>query len=297
MDEDAGERVRALEAENRSLRVQLESKARLANRALAAYQQRVERLAEALARLEERDRRLSEDLEEARRFQASLLSLPPRLPGLEVAALYRPADQVGGDLYDVTVLPDGTVRAFIADATGHGVQAALRTMILKSEYDQLRTQIVSPARLLEALSERLSADYPGLELRASAACLDVLRDRAGATLRYASFAHPPLILIDGGELAEIYRPGPFLALSDGARAELVERRVAPRARLLLYTDGVVEQWSPAGASFGLGPLIEAARTPGPLGELVRAFEARLLEFVGARGLSDDAAAVFLELRD
>jgi hypothetical protein len=50
--------------------------------------------------------------------------------GLAVAAASCPADVVGGDAFDVEVLGDRVVRVLVADAIGHGVQAALRTMIL-----------------------------------------------------------------------------------------------------------------------------------------------------------------------
>jgi serine phosphatase RsbU (regulator of sigma subunit) len=290
-------RVGALEVANRRLREQLDSKAKVANRALAAYQQRVERLAETLSRLEERDRRISEDLEEARRFQALLLSLPTQLPGVTAASLYRPAEVVGGDVFDVSALPDGGVRVFLADATGHGVQAALRTMILKSEYDRLRAVVTSPAVLLETLSERLVANYPGLELRSTAACLDLVPGSAtGETvLRYGSCAHPPLLLVEGDKVEELYRAGPFLGTTAGVRLELVERSLAAGAKIALYSDGLVEQWNDGGAAFGLGPLVEALRSVDPIDAALVALESRLVAFVGARGLSDDATALALAI--
>jgi serine phosphatase RsbU (regulator of sigma subunit) len=297
MDEtaDLRARVASLEGANRALKEQLDSRIKVANRALAAYQQRVERLAEALGRLEERDRRLSEDLDEARKFQSLLLAMPAQLPGVQAASIYKPAEIVGGDVFDVVALPEGGVRVFVADATGHGVQAALRTMILKSEYDRLRTVVASPAALLEQLSDRLVAGYPGLTLRSTAACVDVVPAASGATLRYASCAHPPLLIACGDTVDEPYEPGPFLGVSAGARVGLVERTLAPGARLALYSDGVAEQWGEGGLAFGIGPVVEALRTRGPLEDAVRALEARLLAFVGTRGLDDDATVVALAI--
>jgi sigma-B regulation protein RsbU (phosphoserine phosphatase) len=296
MSEDLQAALLRLQAENAELKAQLESKAKVATRALAAYQRRVERLAEALNRLEERDLRISEDLEEARRFQSLLLTTSTQLPGMSLAALYRPAEVVGGDVYDVSALPDGRVRAFIADATGHGIQAALRTMILKSEYDRLRGIVATPTLLLETLSERLAVNYPGLELRSTAACVDFIRGSAGMTLRYASCAHPPLLLVEpDGAVEELYQPGPFLGASAGARLSIGERNVAKGTRLALYSDGIVEQWDDKGTTFGIGPLVEAMRTRAPLREGLNALEARLIGFAGVRGLDDDATVVALEI--
>ena len=77
-------------------------------------------------RLEAELARRSKDLRVARSVQRALLpSRVPRVEGIEAAWHYQPADEVGGDLYDLIALPDGKIFLFLADAMGHGVQAAL----------------------------------------------------------------------------------------------------------------------------------------------------------------------------
>src|SRR5687767_11190401 len=133
-----------LEAQLRELRAQLEAKTRIASQALATYQQRAllmeehaaelraanqeirrvnARLTETLQHLEERDRRITSDLEQARRFQQMILPPPPTTVHACFSIFYRPAELVGGDIYDVWERSPGTYRVFLADATGHGVQA------------------------------------------------------------------------------------------------------------------------------------------------------------------------------
>src|SRR6266480_5662194 len=82
--------------------------------------------------LEEWRRNLERDLAAARLTQQSLIPhKPPRLPGWQVAACYRPVIQVGGDIYGWLRMKDGRMLFWIADGTGHGAAAALLTTLAK----------------------------------------------------------------------------------------------------------------------------------------------------------------------
>ena len=59
---------------------------------------------------------------------------------------------MSGETYDIALLGENRLRVFLADATGHGVQASMRTILLKRAYDRLRPLHADPARLLEALN-------------------------------------------------------------------------------------------------------------------------------------------------
>ena len=68
--------------------------------------------------------RVRDELEVARELQAELLPQQlPDLPGYGFAHSYRTANEVGGDFYDVTLLPDGRVALLVGDASGHGMAA------------------------------------------------------------------------------------------------------------------------------------------------------------------------------
>jgi sigma-B regulation protein RsbU (phosphoserine phosphatase) len=284
--------------ENRWLREQLEAKAKVAAKALAAQQRRVlemeavnERLAAALRVLEEKDRRISEDLAQACAFQQRIL---PRLPPASEAAftaVYRPAEVVGGDFYDVARTPAGAWRVFIADAIGHGVQAALRTMILKAEYDRVRGA-ASPAWALRELNDRVVALYPGLELQCTAACFDVhVEDRC---VEYATCAHPPLVHVAGGVARQVYQPSPFLGVVGGVEIEAVRFDAQAGDRLFVFSDGLVEECRDD-EEFGMERVMAALQRPGDLDAVVAQTLAELSVFVGTDRLSDDLTLVGLEI--
>jgi len=87
----------------------------------------------ASERLQAEFDRKSEELEEARRFQLSLLpkTLPDH-PAFEVAAVMKTATEVGGDYYDFRTTAGGSLTVAIGDATGHGAKAGTMVTVVKS---------------------------------------------------------------------------------------------------------------------------------------------------------------------
>jgi ligand-binding sensor domain-containing protein/serine phosphatase RsbU (regulator of sigma subunit) len=249
----------------------------------------------AFKALAEKDARLHEDLLQAQAFQQRIL---PRLPAsgpLRIRALYKPADLVGGDIYDVWQMPDGRTRVFMADTTGHGVQASLRTMVLKTEWERLKGTDHGPGQVLSELNEKISTVYPGLEMRCSALCFDVVPlAGGGASVRYANAAHPPLLRASGGKVEEIYASGTFLGMIGGVTFRETSVRLDEGDLLLAYTDGICEQEDAAGQAFGIERMQEILsaepHADGALATLDRAMAA----FAGGRALDDDVALVCIE---
>jgi serine phosphatase RsbU (regulator of sigma subunit) len=293
----------ALQIRNAALIVELEAeRTRLADLAQSLERRVVERtqeiaranheLANALAVAEDKDRRLAEDLEQARSFQQSILPVPPASERLDLAVAYRPLEQVGGDIYDLSELAAGHFRVFLADATGHGVQASLRTIVLKSEYDRLKATFATPDLLLREFNRKLCVQFAPGEMLCTACCFDLILDSSGGTLRYVNAAHPPLIQLSGGIPTEIYRDGPFLGLSPEIELPVVERRVAPTDVLLAYTDGLSDQMDLARHPFDLHGTLAAAHATSPRAvEMLRALLARFDAFRGAAAPADDVTVI------
>lgn len=201
--------------------------------------------------LESRRAVLDADLREASAFQRAMIPAPPeellRAMGLRFHARYEPAELVGGDLYDLTVLPSGALRVFVADTVGHGVQAALRTMVVKTLYERHKTLAPTPAEVLARMNVDVIALQPDRQMRLSACSFDLVAGAGGALrVRFANAAQLPLVILRGAEVIELYEPGAFLGVSHAAAYHDRERELLPGDRLLAYTDGLIEQWSPAG---------------------------------------------------
>lgn len=199
-------------------------------------------LAEAVTRMSrsladaDRDRRRRMD--QARRLQEHLLPRDEPLPGLAYSYLFRPADEVAGDYFDLIRLTDGGVLIALADVTGHGVPAALGAAMLKTLLMQAAERPdARPGETLEFVNGRFAA----VSLPGNFASVFLARWRPGsASLEYASAGHEPAILKSAGGISELRSTGMLLGIQDGARWDTESVAVPKGARLVLYTDGLVE---------------------------------------------------------
>jgi sigma-B regulation protein RsbU (phosphoserine phosphatase) len=202
---------------------------------------------------------------------------------------------VGGDIFDVWQRAPGAFRIFLADATGHGVQAAMRTIWLKAEYDRLKAAASHPHSLLTALAARLSNLFSMGDMMCTGVCLDVELVTGGARVVYANAAHPPLLCWSDGVLEEIYQPGSYLGLDQAQWSESAEFDLKPGAFLLLYSDGLIEQPNAERKTFD--DVLRASFEGSPetadlrLAHLMRRFDA----FRGETPQRDDLSAVAVAL--
>jgi PAS domain S-box-containing protein len=255
-------------------------------------------LQSTLMHLEQRDAHIREDLEEAQTFQRLILPSMPSDPRLRFAALYRPTAEVGGDIYDVFEIEPGKFRVFIADARGHGVQAALRTMLLKSEYERVRRDAQSPAQALEQLNRRICMRYPSMHLQCTASCVDITSDdRGGARVTYSAAASPPFLHVTASGTNELILSGPHLGVLPEINMSSAEVRLAKGERFLVYTDGIYEQaGKSAGEMYGVDRMVADMTLAIPLEDVPTRVLHAVETFAGSRKLIDDVTLVAVEVR-
>lgn len=218
-----------------ALYARMVTRLRAEERAVLEIQER--ELVGLLRDVEARDAVIQQDLEEARQFQRKMLGPPPKVPGAELEVVYKPLGLVGGDLYAAS-LEGNRLRLFIADATGHGVRAALTTMFIKSGYETVRGRATDPAALLSALNDAIAQTYRSSEMLFSAACVDV--DLVTGAVAAASAAHPPICVVRGGKGAYLDSGGAFLGVRSGMKYSVERLTLEPGDGLYLFTDGFTE---------------------------------------------------------
>ncbi|MFI2410688.1 SpoIIE family protein phosphatase [Streptomyces sp. NPDC018947] len=222
-------------------------------------------------------------LDNARRFtrehamavtlQRSLL--PRDLPepsALELAHRYLPAQAgVGGDWFDVIELSGARVALVVGDVVGHGLHAAATMGRLRTAVHNFATLDLAPDELLARLDDLVArmdrertaqGEDEGL---VGATCLYVVYDPVSGTCCLARAGHPPpaLVLPDGTASFPETPAGPPLGLG-GLPFECTEFPVAEGSRLVLYTDGLVEDRDrdiDAGLAILLTALSHPGRTP------------------------------------
>ena len=199
--------------------------------------------------------RFEQELEVARLIQQNFLPKQlPDLPGWEIAALYRPAREVGGDFYDVIPLPGGRFGFVVGDVTDKGVPAALVMAATRSVLRASAQRLVEPQAVLERVNEHLCPDMPA---KMFVTCLYGVLEPESGRFRFANAGHDlPYVKTAGGSV-ELRARGMPLGLMTGMVYEERETVLAPGDSLLLHSDGIVEAHAPDGRMFGF-PRLKAA---------------------------------------
>jgi sigma-B regulation protein RsbU (phosphoserine phosphatase) len=196
----------------------------------------------------ETERRRRVEMARARGIQEQLLPDQVKLPGLEFAQLYRPAEDVAGDYFDVIRLPGGSCLVSIADVTGHGVPAALSAMMLKAYLLDASEHQSDPGEILKFLNYRLAV-ISHTDNFATMCIAEIDWDRK--TLRYASAGHETgWLLSANGQVTELPSTGLVLGIIEDADWSTETVAIGRGDRLLLATDGVTETMSGEGKQFG-----------------------------------------------
>ncbi len=232
----------------------------------------------------------------AHTLQHSLL--PPEvpvLPGLEVAARYRPLGdevEVGGDFYDVFAAGGGRWGVVIGDVSGKGVPAASLTALARYTVRTAAGGGSGPSGVLDVLNNSILDDGAGERFCTVALAL-IHHDSAGVHFVLSCGGQPlPMLVDSGGDVRSVGEPGMAIGLFANPELTDVSITLGPEEILVLYTDGVVEARSPAGA-FADG-LLEATlkQCAGRNAEAVAdAIESALFEFAGGRPRDDTAILV------
>ncbi|MGN9776777.1 SpoIIE family protein phosphatase [Micromonospora sp. H33] len=214
----------------------------------------------------------------------------PQLPGAVVASRYLPgtADvEVGGDWYDVVALGDDTLVLVIGDVVGKGVRAAAAMGQLRNALRAYVLEGFDPGASLTRLNRLVSTDGRSF---ATVVCLS-FSPRTGR-LRYASAGHPSPLLIRGDDVAFLHHRalGPPVGAIPDTAYRTVEGELAAGCRLLLFTDGLIEDRH-HGIDAALALLRRDAATPRDhVADLVDAVVERVTE----RPRRDDVAVLALE---
>jgi serine phosphatase RsbU (regulator of sigma subunit)/CBS domain-containing protein len=245
-----------------------------------------------------RDAELTHYMKSAARLQKRLVlpQAPPDWPEVAWGMHYAPLDPLGGDLYGFARPDEDHLGVLIADASGHGVPAAMVAIMTRLAFAEASRTNPNPGEVLAAMNQRL------LDLadeRFVTAFYGVI-ERTTRRLRYANAGHPFPIRFSArtGEATELPARGFLL----GVMAEEVyaERVVdlEPGDRLVLFTDGVADCRDERGETFGHERVRDQlpSMAKGTAGQITEGYVKELNRFGGEAKAVDDVTLVVAEIR-
>lgn len=242
-----------------------------------------DRAAVAVQSITARDDRLA-----AGALQRSLVpSALPEIPGAELAARYIPGHGVvGGDWYDVFLLPSGQLGLVIGDVAGSGLPAAVIMGRMRSALRAYALRTSDPAEVLTLLDQKMQYFEPDALATVLYAVVDPALDRADMS----SAGHfPPVISRPDSPavLADVCSDVMIGVLPDAQR-RVSAVRIDPGTALLFYTDGLIERPGEP-IDDGLGRLCEVAGGRPP----EETCAAVMAAMVGSEAARDDIALLAL----
>jgi serine phosphatase RsbU (regulator of sigma subunit)/anti-sigma regulatory factor (Ser/Thr protein kinase) len=197
---------------------------------------------------------LEQELAVAQLIQKNFLPKElPALAGWQVAAYYRPARAVGGDFYDFIELADGRLGLVIGDVTDKGVPAAMVMAATRSVLRASAQRLLEPGRVLARVNDSLCPDIPE---NMFVTCFYGVLDPASGHLQYANAGHNLPLVNSSGESSDLRATGMPLGLMPGMDYEERETTLMPGARVLLYSDGLVEAHDREREMFGTARVTE-----------------------------------------
>jgi sigma-B regulation protein RsbU (phosphoserine phosphatase) len=191
-------------------------------------------------------RRYHTDVEMAGLVQRSILPENNNYWNLvQLSSVYIPAEMLSGDAYDIIKLSDDEALIYIADVSGHGIQASLLTMFI-SEKVRANAEIAKDG--LDILLAEILRGYKALGIDArvymSVLCCKYSRSRGELSIANAGHNCYPLILRENGRTEEVpVRGMPISAISEEDSFEEEIIGISPGDKLLLYTDGLIEEYN------------------------------------------------------
>ena len=203
-----------------------------------------------LQRIEETQKRLANELQEAARYVVS--TLPPPMPEpLKISWAYEPSTELGGDSFGYHWIDDDHLAIYLLDVCGHGVGAALLSVaainVIRSA-GLRKTDFLDPGQVLSSLNEAFQMEsHNNMFFTIWYGVYDV----AARSIRHASGGHPAALLLksdaSGADVLEELRcPGMLVGAMPNIRYNSEISLVPENSRLFIFCDGAYEIGRPDG---------------------------------------------------
>lgn len=263
---------------------------------LSLKQERVNKQKELERKLlEAENKRKTQELEEARALQLSML--PKKIPdpaGWDISVYMDTAYEVGGDYYDFSMAKDGTMTVAIGDATGHGMKAGIMVATAKSYFHTLADEYDT----LQIL-RRMSHGIKNMDLKTMFMALSLVKCN-GSQVRITAAGMPPGLIYRHStkQVERITIKGMPL----GTRVDYpYEERCFAMEKgdtLLLLSDGILELFDSNRNMYGMKRLEKAFKEYAelPSTDIIESLKKQAADWLGEKTPEDDITMVVLKAR-
>jgi len=221
--------------------------------------------------------------------QRMIPQTPPKVPGVDLAAVYVPCFQLGGDFYDFIPLPGDNIGLAVADVAGKGVPASL---IMASVRAALRAQVDNVYYLYEVIRRVNVMLYRDTTPSEFVTLFYGVLDARNKQFTFCNAGHPPGLIRRGNEIIELSAENMVLGIDPDEQYRQTVVQLRSGDVLLLYTDGLTDAMNFQKEIFGKQRLLEVFKQAANTAELVTEhilWEVR--KYVGMAERTDDITMI------
>jgi serine phosphatase RsbU (regulator of sigma subunit) len=252
-------------------------------------------------RLEAENVRMSAELEVTRRLQEMILPKEEELnqiDDLEISGYMNPADEVGGDYYDV-LQHNGRIKIGIGDVTGHGLESGVLMIMLQTAVRTLmENEQTNPVEFLETINRTI---YKNVQRMSSDKNLTLaLVDYQEGTLRLSGQHEEMIVVRFGGNVERISTIdlGFPIGLEESIAEFVTQTQINlnPGDVVVLYTDGITEAEDELGVQYGIERLCEVVQQNWQKSatEIRQIVIEDLRQYIGQQKVHDDITLLVLK---
>ncbi|OUW16861.1 MAG: hypothetical protein CBD18_06005 [Opitutales bacterium TMED158] len=222
---------------------------------------------------------------------------------LEASYLYSPSHHLAGDFFYLLPIGQNQLGILVCDVMGHGIKAALVTMLIRGLMLETPVLLTEPEKVLKHLNDNLTELAEDQEFPRFVTALYTVINLDSGEIRISNAGHPaPIWRVQDKtgahyELCPIDSIGPALGLIEDETFQSNQLDLKEMTEILFFTDGIIEQKTQSGEEWGVENLEEAVldHESDELPEQLRAISEDLKEVAGARELSDDVCIIAVRL--
>lgn len=269
----------------------------------AAFNRMADSVQDKIVTLEYHRELMEQELEMASKVQEAIFPHITNNNRFNFSIFSRAAEKVSGDYYDIFDLGNNSYGFLLVDVQGHGVPAAMITMIIKEKFRRNTMKYRDPAELFRFVNKEIISLLSEVE-RDSALYFTAFYMVIDSDNRLysvdAGHLRPFLIRSIKNEISLLKSGGIPLGISSEMDELYVthECSINPGDKIVLFTDGIIEARSPDEKEFGMDRLIAGIRTGYKFSgdELMRTIVRSLAGFANLDSLRDDATVFIVELK-
>ena len=216
----------------------------------------------------------------------------PNLPGFDIAAVYVPCFELGGDFYDFHDFKHDNVGLAVCDVVGKGIRASLLMASIRASLRAHASSIYAMSDVLAEVNRDLCADTAISDFATLFyGVIDARRKR----FTYANAGHPPALLLRGGQCCHLATGGGVLGIDPDASWRHDSMVFAPGDALLVFTDGLTDALNFQDEAFGMARVEAAALAAVARGDGAEAIARSILwemrRFAGLQTRLDDLTLI------